>query len=233
MMEYKTKEERVADYLRESIIAGVYPRGSRLKQAEIAEQLNLSITPVREALKLLEAEGYIKRDSYRGASIVPFDAAASEEVLQLRLLLEAKLVQGAVEKATARDIEELHALEKEFEEAFASGDPALARGVNYRFHRKMYDIAGMPHTLHFVQILWARYPFDLINMSSGRSDRATEEHKDVLEAICARDSSAAVLAMRKHIESGWEVLKASVAAEASMGLEDEARKPDSRATSLS
>lgn len=211
MLDYRTKEERVADYLREGIIAGVYPRGSRLKQAEIAEQLNLSITPVREALKILEAEGYINRDSYRGASIVPFDAAASEEILQLRLVLEARLVQGAVEKATAQDIEALRKLEKEFEEAFASGDPALARGVNYRFHRKMYDIAGMPHTLHFVQILWARYPFDLINMATGRSDKAIEEHKEIIEAMCARDSSGAVLAMRKHIESGWEVLKASVA----------------------
>jgi len=211
MMDYRTKEEKVADYLREGIISGVYPRGSRLKQAEIAQELGLSITPVREALKLLEAEGYIKRDSYKGASIVPFDAATSEEVHQLRLLLEAKLVQAAVEKATSKDIEELRLLEKEFEEAFASGDRAIARGVNYRFHRKMYDIAGMPHTLHFVQILWARYPFDLINMASGRSSRAIEEHNEIIEAICARDASAAVFAMRKHIESGWEVLKASVA----------------------
>src|SRR5690554_7940874 len=107
MMDYRTKEEKVADYLREGIISGVYPRGSRLKQAEIAQELGLSITPVREALKLLEAEGYIKRDSYKGASIVPFDAATSEEVHQLRLLLEAKLVQAAVEKATSKDIEEL------------------------------------------------------------------------------------------------------------------------------
>ena len=55
----RTKEEQVADFLREGIISGKYPRGSRLKQAEIAEQLGLSITPVREALKLLEAEGYV------------------------------------------------------------------------------------------------------------------------------------------------------------------------------
>ena len=55
-MDYRTKEEQVADYLRERIISGVFPRGSRLKQAEIADQLKLSITPVREALKLLVAE---------------------------------------------------------------------------------------------------------------------------------------------------------------------------------
>jgi DNA-binding GntR family transcriptional regulator len=207
MMDYRTKEEQVADFLRERIISGVYPRGSRLKQAEIAEQLHLSITPVREALQLLEAEGYISRDSYRGARVVPFDAAASGEILQLRLLLEAQLVQGAIEKVTAQDIAELRALEKEFEKAFASGDRAAARGVNYRFHRRLYDIAGMPHTLHFVQILWARYPFDLINAVGGRGERAAAEHEDILNALTVGDASAAMLAMRKHIESGWAVLK--------------------------
>jgi DNA-binding GntR family transcriptional regulator len=56
-MQFRTKEEQVADYLREGIIAGRFPRGARLKQQEIATLLNTSITPVREALKLLEAEG--------------------------------------------------------------------------------------------------------------------------------------------------------------------------------
>ncbi|HEY8384932.1 MAG TPA: GntR family transcriptional regulator [Porticoccaceae bacterium] len=206
-MDYRTKEEQVADFLREGIISGVYPRGSRLKQADIAEQLNLSITPVREALKMLEAEGYIIRDSYRGASVVPFDAEASGEILQLRLLLEARLVQGAIEKVTSQDLVELRALADQFEQAFASGDRAAARGVNYRFHRRLYDIAAMPHTLHFVQILWARYPFDLINAVSGRGDLAAQEHEEILDALTARDTSAAMLAMRKHIESGWDVLK--------------------------
>ena len=207
MMDHRTKEERVADFLRERIIAGIYPRGSRLKQAEIAEELRLSITPVREALKMLEAEGYITRDSYKGAQVVPFDAEASGEILQLRLLLEARLVQGAIEKVTSADITELKALADEFRDAFAGGDRAIARGVNYRFHRRLYDIADMPHTLHFVQILWARYPFDLINAASGRGEEAVREHDEILNAFIARDASAAMLAMRKHIESGWDVLK--------------------------
>jgi len=207
-MDYRTKEEQVADYLRERIISGVYPRGSRLKQAEIAEQLHLSITPVREALKLLEAEGYISGDSYRGARVVPFDAAASAEILQLRLLLESQLVRGAVEKVTAADITELKALADEFAAAFASGDRAAARGVNYRFHRRLYDIAQMPQTQHFVQILWARYPFDLINAVEGRGNEAVKEHDEILQAITTGDTASAMLAMRKHIESGWTVLKA-------------------------
>ena len=208
-MDYRTKEEQVADYLRERIISGVFPRGSRLKQAEIAEQLKLSITPVREALKLLVAEGYVSGDSYRGARVVPFDASASAEILQLRLVLEAQLVLGAVEKVTAADLTALRALADEFAMAFNSGDRATARGVNYRFHRRLYDIAGMPQTLHFVQILWARYPFDIINAVEGRGEYAVKEHEDILQALTMGDSAAAMLAMRKHIESGWAVLATS------------------------
>ena len=206
-MDYRTKEEQVADYLRERIISGVYARGSRLKQAEIAEELHLSITPVREALKLLEAEGYVSGDSYRGARVEPFDPSASAEILQLRLMLEAQLVRGSVEKATAKDIQELRTLADEFEKAFESGDRAAARGINYRFHRRMYDIAGMPQTLHFVQILWARYPFDLINAVSGRGPDAAREHDAILQSFAEGDVSSAVLAMRHHIESGWTLLK--------------------------
>jgi DNA-binding GntR family transcriptional regulator len=207
-MDYRTKEEQVADYLRERIISGVYPRGSRLKQAEIAEQLRLSITPVREALKLLAAEGYVSGDSYRGARVVPFDAAASGEILQLRLVLESQLVRSAVEKVTVQDITELRTLAHEFAQAFEKGDRATARGINYRFHRRLYDVAQLPQTLHFVQILWARYPFDLINSVSGRGQEAVHEHEDILQAMAAGDAPAAILAMRKHIESGWDVLKA-------------------------
>lgn len=209
-MDNRTKEEQVADFLREGIISGKYPRGSRLKQAEIAEELHTSITPVREALKLLEAEGYVAGDSYRGSRVVPFDAAASGEILQLRLLLEAQLVRGAVEKANSQDITELRQLAQEFEQTFKAGDRASARGINYRFHRRLYDIAAMPQTLHFVQILWARYPFDLINAVEGRGQHAADEHEQILSAIADGDLATAVLAMRKHIESGWTVLKDSL-----------------------
>lgn len=206
-MDFRTKEEQVADFLREGIIAGTFPRGSRLKQAEIAERLQLSITPVREALKLLEAEGYVIGDSYRGVCVAPFDASASEEILELRLLLESRLLRGTSEKITAQDITELRTLADEFERAFEVGDRAAARGVNYRFHRRLYSIADMPQTLHFVQILWARYPFDLINAVEGRGKEAAKEHDEILRALLDADVSAAMLAMRKHIESGWSLLK--------------------------
>jgi DNA-binding GntR family transcriptional regulator len=209
-MQFKTKEEQVADYLREAIIAGRIPRGARLKQQEIAQQLATSITPVREALKLLEAEGYVAGDSFKGAVVAPFDIEASSEVLSLRILLETQLVKGAVEHANAQDIAELKVLAGEFASAFSAGDNAAAGAAKHRFHHRLFGIARMPQTLHFVQILWARYPFDLINALKGRVSRAAEEHDEMLAALIAGDTAAAMLATRLHIEAGWQELKDSV-----------------------
>jgi len=208
-MEFRTKEEQVADFLREGIISGMFERGSRLKQAEIAERLQLSITPVREALKLLEAEGYVTGNSYRGACVARFDASASAEALDLRLQLESRLIRGTLQHVTGQDISELQAMNAEFGRAFELGDRAAARGVNYRFHRRLYSIAAMPQTLHFVQILWAHYPFDLINAIEGRGKQAAAEHDEIMRALVSGDLPAAMLAMRKHIESGYSVLKAA------------------------
>lgn len=209
-MEYRTKEEQVADYLREGIISGRLPRGTRLKQQEIAQQLKISITPVREALKLLEAEGYIASDSYRGATVVPFDVGASTEILKLRIMLETQLVESAARNLSSQNIAELKELADQFEAAARSGDSKLARGVNYRFHRRIYDFADLPQTLHFVQVLWARYPFDVINRVDGRALRAADEHAELLRNFIEGDAGGAMLTMRRHIESGWTEFRASL-----------------------
>jgi DNA-binding GntR family transcriptional regulator len=206
-MEYRTKEEQVADYLREGIISGRLPRGARLKQTEIAQDLKISITPVREALKLLEAEGYLSGGSYRGATVAPFDIETSGEVLKLRITLETQLVESAARRLTTNDIAELRELAAQFERAAMAEDSTAARGMNYRFHRRIYDLANLPKTLHFVQVLWAQYPFDVINKVSGRAKRAAEEHAELLKNFIEGDAGGAMLTMRRHIEAGWNELR--------------------------
>ncbi len=218
-MEYRTKEEQVADHLREAILAGRLPRGTRLKQAEIAEQLRISITPVREALRLLEAEGYIDSRSFKGATVVPLDIVASEEVLRLRVLLEGQLVQHAVQHATTADLQDVRRLAEEFAAAAEQQDSALARGANYRMHRRLYDTAGLPQTQQFVQILWARYPFDVINRVDGRASRAAEEHEQLLRCVIERDIAGAMLTLRLHIEAGWNELNSQLRADSPPGPE--------------
>ncbi|MFC7737623.1 GntR family transcriptional regulator [Roseomonas sp. GCM10028921] len=214
-MEYRTKEEQVADYLREAILAGHFPRGTRLKQAEVAKTLQISITPVREALKLLEAEGYTSGSSYKGSVVAPLDVAASVETLNLRILLEGQLIRHAAEKATTENLRVIRRLADEFAEAVRKGDSAAARAANYRFHKQMYVTADLPQTLHFVQILWARYPFDVINRVEGRAFRAVEEHEELLRPMIEGDLTGAMLALRRHIEAGWATVNAALEGEAS------------------
>lgn len=206
-MRYQTKEEQIADFLREEIVSGGIPRGTRLKQHDVAERLNTSITPVREALKLLKAEGYVIGDSYRGVTVTPFDSDASAEIRDLRITLEGKLVHDATSKTSSSDIDELRSIEEEFQDAAKNNDSKLTRGINYRFHRRIYEIAELPQTLYFVQILWARYPFDLINRIEGRAMTAIGEHDELLRFLTEGDAAGAVLATRRHIEGGWRALQ--------------------------
>ena len=106
----------------------------------------------------------------------------------------------------------MRGLAADFERAFNAGDNEAARAANYRFHHRMFEIAQMPQTLHFVQILWARYPFDLINRLKGRVSRAAAEHDDLLKGLITSDVAAAMLATRQHIEAGWRELRDSVQA---------------------
>lgn len=208
-MQYQTKEELVADFLREGIISGRFPRGSKLKQVELAEMLGTSITPVREAMKLLEAEGFIDGNSHRGAIVAPLDIHATEEIVDLRVTLECKLALKALPLLNAEAIDELRKLQSQIEEASAKGDRQAVRVINYRFHERIYIAADLPLTLKFVRTLWARYPFDLINRLENRIGRARDEHQDMMQAILARDEAALITSLRVHIRSGWDEFKLS------------------------
>ncbi|TMV08350.1 GntR family transcriptional regulator [Arenibacterium halophilum] len=209
VVKHQTKEEYVADFLREGIISGQFPRGSKLKQAQIAEMIGTSITPVREAIKLLEAEGFILGSSHRGATVAPFDINATEEITDLRVTLECKLGLKAVNRLSKKDIDELRSLQDQIEAAAARGDRDAVRSINYRFHELIYQAADLPQTLRFVRTLWARYPFDLINKLDNRIDRASQEHREMLSALIARDEAAFLQALRSHIRSAWDEFKSS------------------------
>src|SRR6185295_12168190 len=189
-MDFKTKEEYVAEFLRERILSGRFRRGARLKQADLAEQLSLSITPVREAFRILEAEGYVLNETHRGVTVAPFDASATREINDLRVMLESRLVLAAMEHMTPQDYAALGKLQNEFDEAEARGDREAVRALNYRFHSQLYALARQPQTLHFVQVLWAKYPFDLINLIRGRPGRAAAEHRHLVKAMKSGDKKA-------------------------------------------
>jgi DNA-binding GntR family transcriptional regulator len=119
-----------------------------------------------------------------------------------------------VRNITTEEIAELRQLARQFEDAALADDSTAARGINYRFHRRMYDFARLPKTLHFVQVLWAQYPFDVINRIGGRAVRAAKEHNELLKNVIECDAASAMLTMRQHIEAGWTELRNSMPARA-------------------
>lgn len=214
-MEFKTKEDYVAEFLREGIIAGRYARGVRLKQDQIAADLKISITPVREAFRMLEAEGYLQSERHRGVVVAPFDAATANELTALRVLLECRLVASVAKNITRGDLAKLREIQDALDQAARRRDHAQIRALNYRFHSYLYSIARLPHTLRFVQIMWAKYPFDLIHKIKGRPGRAVAEHRVLLRAFASGDEETAVEATRTHIEAGWRELSSHLKTEAS------------------
>jgi DNA-binding GntR family transcriptional regulator len=198
----QTKESQVADFLRERIICGFFARGQKLKQAEIAAMLDISITPVREALKMLEAQGFCVGTSHKGVVVAPFQIDRTEELLQLRRLLEGRLVTAALRSGTI-DLKRLTDINDCLGEAAAAADHDEARRCNYRFHFALYESARQPQTLEFVRALWAKFPFDLMTTMPGRQPRVQQEHAVFLEAVASGQMRAAARAMDAHIRRGW------------------------------
>jgi DNA-binding GntR family transcriptional regulator len=203
---FKTKQDQVADILREGIIAGVYARGEKLKQAEIAQKLGVSITPVREALHTLEAEGYIAGVSHKGLIVPVLAAELATEVYELRVNLEQELTRHALAKLTPARLKELRTLQKKAATARGENARYAMRTANYRFHFKLYESADRPQTLQFVRILWAKYPFGYEHLTRGRSGRMIHEHEAFLTKVQDGDMDGAVQAMVDHIHSGWNEL---------------------------
>jgi DNA-binding GntR family transcriptional regulator len=206
---FKTKQDQVADILREGIIAGVYARGEKLKQAEIAQKLGVSITPVREALHTLEAEGYIAGVSHKGLIVPVLAADLAAEVYDLRVNLEQDLTRHALANLTPARLKELRTLQKEAATARGENARYAMRTANYRFHFKLYEGAERPQTLQFVRILWAKYPFGYEHLTRGRSGRMIHEHEAFLTKAQEGDMDGAVQAMVDHIHSGWDELTRS------------------------
>lgn len=202
-MEFRTKQDQVAEILRERIIVGEYPRGRKLKQVELSKELGVSVTPVREALKILEAEGYVVGLSHRGVLIPTLDRRAAREVLELRLLLEGELTRHAIGRVTPQAYNTLREIQNDCVNACVRDDRVAVRRANYRFHFTLYGLAQRPRSLRFVRVLWAAYPFTDIDVVPGRSTRMVGEHDSFLAHLGAGETEAAIKAMEAHIRSGW------------------------------
>ncbi|WP_250487918.1 GntR family transcriptional regulator [Caballeronia sp. GaOx3] len=207
-MAFLTKLDQVAEKLREQIIAGEYARGQKLKQADIALELGVSVTPVREALKVLEMEGYIVSHPHQGLSVPELDYDDAQEIIDLRLTLERDLTRRAIPNLTAVRMESLKAAQRDFAAAVKAGDLLGAGRANVRFHFKLYEVAERPQTLQFVRVLWAKCPFNFERANAPSQIAwgkvAIRDHNAFLKYAAEGDIEMAVNIMCEHIDSSWE-----------------------------
>lgn len=201
--------ETVADRLRETIAQGQFAPGQHLREAELAEALQVSRGPVREALAQLEREGLVVLRRHRGAQVADLSRADIEEVYTLRLALERLAVRLAASNARP---EHFAAFDDVLEKMSQLRDDYTARdaaALDVAFHDVVYEAADHRRLLRsWEQIRSQVYAF-LFTRNIARHDfneLAFREHTELRDLLAAGDAAGAVDAIEKHLEGAYRRL---------------------------
>lgn len=200
--------EEVAELLRQRIFQRALEPGSWIDEMKLAEEYGISRTPLREALKVLAAEGLVTMKVRRGAYVTEVSEKDLTDVYHLLSLLESDAAGVVAQRATDVELRELQALQEELEAAAAPGkvDRAHFFAVNERFHMRLLAIADnrwrdqMVADLRKVMKLNRQHSL----LKAGRIDESLMEHRSIMAALLARDGEAAIARMQDHFKSGLE-----------------------------
>jgi len=194
----ESRGEWTYQQLREAIQAGELKPGERIREIEMAKRLEVSRTPVREALRRLEADGLLTFVPYRGMVIAELDHQAVMELYQMREVLEGTAAGLAARHASEAEITLLRDL---IAADPGDGDPKALAKHNRQFHGSLYRSAHNRYLLKTLNVL--SDAMALLGMTTlsltGRSATARQEHQDIVDAVEARDQERAETTARYHI----------------------------------
>ncbi|MBR9729213.1 GntR family transcriptional regulator [Shewanella intestini] len=210
---HKTRTQLVVEALRERILSGEIKGGEPLRQSAIAEQLNVSRIPVREALVQLEAEGLVNFEPHKGATAIALSVEQVTELFQLRALIEADLLARAIPNLKPADFEEAENVLEQLESAFKQQHSIASWSeLNTQFHNCLYKAANRPHTLDVVDGLNTncdRY-IRLQLLLTGGIPIAEREHRSLLSLCKQGNIPAATELLQNHILGALTAIKALV-----------------------
>jgi len=194
--------EQVAEQLRQRIFRRELEPGSWIDELKIAEEFGISRTPLREALKVLAAEGLVTMKVRRGAYVTEVSERDLAEVYHLLALLESDAAAAVASSATDAQLAELQALHDELEGATRDRDRFFA--LNERFHMKLLELAGNRWRNQLVADLRKVMKLNRHNslLKAGRIDESLAEHRRLVQALQARDAGAAHQRMQEHFRNG-------------------------------
>jgi DNA-binding GntR family transcriptional regulator len=198
--------EQTANQLRDMIVQNQLSPGERIRERDICKQLNVSRTPLREALLILAAEGLIDLIPNCGAVISAPSADEIADMLQVLGVLEAFAGERACSLITPEEINEIKALQYEMLAAFSRGDRLQYFKLNQRIHLAIVNAARSESLLSMharlnARLYRIRYQSNLRNELWGS---AIEEHNHIMDALEKRDASRLSELLRLHLKSTWE-----------------------------
>lgn len=201
--------EIIFEYLREAIVSGQLPPGQRLIERDLAERFQASRTPVREALRKLETEGFIEKVGRRGDVVRSVDYAGMKEAYFLRMTLEPVMVRECIAKMTTDEKQQLSAILDEAEICNEKGEGEACSEKLRAFDQLMMDTCGLPKMRGIILNLYDDLRrFTRFNLSQRkRRIDAVQEHREICDAMLNNQSDLAAELTRKHIENSFEQLK--------------------------
>ena len=196
--------EEVAELLRQRIFSSELAPGSWIDEMRLAEEYGISRTPMREALKVLAAEGLVTMKVRRGAYVTEVNDKDQRDVYHLLALLESDAAGVVAQHASDAQLQDLKALHQEL--VAAVHDTERFFEVNERFHMRLLEIADNRWRDQMVADLRKVMKLNRHNslLNSGRIEESLSEHQALLDALIARDAAASVQRMKAHFENGLE-----------------------------
>ncbi len=198
---HRTLAERAFGTLHEAIVTGVLAPGERLPIEELAEVLDMSPMPIREALRQLDSAGLVENIPHRGARVTELSLDDLREVYEARLALEGLAIRHAAERFSEEDAARARERLEAHVKTYQDEDQRALRSTHTAFHFALYNAARSRWMIRLIKPLWEsgdRYRFALLPLRLNL-ERRRLEHERILEACAAHDVEAAARELHNHL----------------------------------
>lgn len=196
----QTAYEYAKESLRHAILQGTIPGGSRLVQADLANELRVSTTPIREALRDLATEGLVRLDPHRGAIVHRISYAETREILNICKLLEPEAMRQAATTATEATLVEAEAI---IDQMSAETDPGRWADLNRQFHARIVKDVESKYLLDILRTLRdtaALYVGLVIKPLPMQMEEGNRQHREFTRVLRDRDAEGAAELCRRHLD---------------------------------
>ncbi|MGI6036208.1 MAG: GntR family transcriptional regulator [Limnochordia bacterium] len=196
--------QKAYERLLEAIMSLTLPPGQLVSENNLAEQLMVSRTPVREALKRLEQEGLVQTTPQKGTEVLKLSAVQLIEAAELRRILELWAAGAGADKLDGTDIERMWMAQQTVRDAFMAQDYVRLLEWDASFHEIFLQAAGNSKVVQTVNLMnFQIWRFRLLWLKTGKgTERMLIEHEDLVRALEKRDLSRLALILQKHIVFG-------------------------------